>query len=112
MRRGELPLPVVVRGPRGFQLSSCDSPTIKVQYWLKLEATVASKLVRGARLTLTDVQIYRTVPWRAPREDDDDGPAWGEVISYELRPGADVAVGVPIGPSAPSPAERLLRLLG
>jgi hypothetical protein len=112
MRRGELPLPVVVRGPRGFQLFSCDSPTIKVQYWLKLEATVASKLVRGARLTLTDVQIYRTVPWRAPREDDDDGPAWGEVISYELRPGADVAVGVPIGPSAPSPAERLLRLLG
>ena len=59
-----------------------------------------------------DVQIYRTAPWRATAvfagaerdDDDDDGLAWGEVISYEPSPDlGDVPVAVPI-PSAP-PAE-------
>ena len=113
MRRGELPLPAVVRGPRGFQLFSIDSPTIKVRYWLKIEATTTAECVRSARLRLMDVQIYRTAPWRATAvfagaerddDDDDDGLAWGEVISYEPSPDlGDVPVAVPI-PSAP-PAE-------
>jgi hypothetical protein len=110
MRRGELPLPAVVRGPRGFQLFSIDSPTIKVRYWLKIEATTTAECVRSARLRLMDVQIYRTAPWRATAvfagterddDDDDDGLAWGEVISYEPSPDlGDVPVAVPI-PSAP-----------
>ena len=112
MRRGELPLPAVVRGPRGFQLFSIDSPTIKVCYWLKIEATTTAECVRSARLELMDVQIYRTAPWRATAvfagaerddddDDDDDGLAWGEVISYEPSPDlGDVPVAVPI-PSAP-----------
>ena len=57
-----------------------------------------------------DVQIYRTAPWRATavfagaERDDDDGLAWGEVISYEPSPDlGDVPVAVPV-PSAP-PAE-------
>ena len=115
MRRGELPLPAVVRGPRGFQLFSIDSPTIKVRYWLKIEATTTAECVRSARLRLMDVQIYRTAPWRATAvfagaerddDDDDDGLAWGEVVSYEPSPDlGDVPVAVPI-PSAP-PAEAI-----
>ena len=111
MRRGELPLPAVVRGPRGFQLFSIDSPTIKVRYWLKIEATTTAECVRSARLRLMDVQIYRTAPWRATAvfagaeredDDDDDGLAWGEVIPYEPSPDqADVPVAVPQGRHTP-----------
>ena len=81
----------------------------QVRYWLKIEATTTAECVRSARLRLMDVQIYRTAPWRATAvfagterdDDDDDGLAWGEVISYEPSPDlGDVPVAVPI-PSAP-----------
>ena len=70
MRRGELPLPAVVRGPRGFQLFSIDSPTIKVRYWLKIEATTTAVATGG----LT-VYAFRTKR---------DFTRWGGMLSAGL----------------------------